>query len=165
MSLKKWFKIRRLSGLFGFWSVVLFILVFVIMIIVSPPDPNQTEMSSSEAFFIIVWAVLGSCAIGCLMYYEDYNRKIRKLQKHLNEDNLRLYFELSPSQMEDMCLRRLKVLGYVWDEAIKNYPKPFAKERAEAESAFRRAYWFFEENKCIKPTNWDPFFPQPKTQK
>ena len=154
MSLKKWFKQRRQSltmGVFftpgSFFSLIIFMRYYDIdgMIVPWP---------------MFVWGCVVAIAVFSFWKHIDVSSHIASLRKHLGVDDLHPYMELSPSAMEDLCLRRLKVLGYAWDEAIKNYPMPFAEERVKAESAFRRAYRFFVHTKCIKPTNWDPFFPK-----
>jgi len=114
-------------------------------------------------FIITVVFFAVACFAGSMWGY--YSEHTDLLQTSLGVDDLRLYVGLSPSQMEDLCLRRLKVLGSAWEEAQRNHPMPFAKERTEAERAFRGAYRRFEEHKCIKPTKWDRFFSEPETQK
>lgn len=158
MSPKNWFKEKR-------WSLVIGVIFAIITPLVwwalSDVDPMK---------YTIPWPLFGVMLPPgiCLIAFSnrcEVSSNLAKLRLHLGVDDLRLYMELSPIQMEDLCLRRLKVLGNLWEEAQRNHPVPYARERTEAENAFRSVYYFFEKYKCIKRTKWDRFFAQSETQK
>lgn len=83
---------------------------------------------------------------------------------HLDVDDIVGVYKLSPSQLEDKCLKRLSVLATELEE-IEKRTMPLDKERVDAKYKVEEAYAFFTKHGFMKPIPWQRFFTQPKTQK
>lgn len=167
MSLKKWFKIRRLSTIFlrwGFGMAILHMSAIVIFLASSKAGDN-TDFSPLEWYLVAGLSFFGFGSMIISFIHDDFDNYIKSLQSFLDVDDISQYIDLSSSEMEDMCLKRLYVLADELVQAQREHPMPLAKESMRANRWFRQAYWFFEEHECIKPTKWNRFFPQSETQK
>lgn len=158
MRLNAWFRAKKLH-LFFFWlSLALLVLGALLAYLLCPVSGYD---SAYGGFYVIMAsALLIASVIASHGLYKCYVNDLAWLKKHLGVDDLQVYVNLSASQMEDLCLKRLAVLGHAMEKAQQNHPMPVAKERLRAEDAFKSAYWFFEGHKCIHPTPWARFFSQ-----
>jgi uncharacterized MnhB-related membrane protein len=86
------------------------------------------------------------------------------IRHHLDVDDIREVYKLSPSQLEDKCLKRLIVLAVDLEE-IEKRTMPLDRERVDAKYKVEEAFAFFTKHGFMKPVPWQRFFTQPKIQK
>lgn len=112
------------------------------------------------AFFCILFYLL-TIAGDTVSALSDFLHDVRY---HLGVDNLLAIYRLSPSQLEDTCLKRLRVLATEL-EKIEKRTMPLDDERSKARLKVEQAHAFFTEYGLIKDTPWQRFFSQPEKKK
>jgi hypothetical protein len=126
----------------------------------------------SGVFYLVklqpLWAIVPGFVFFCVgvfnmpMSHEVY-RFFNLLRLHLDVKDLEPVIALSPSEFDDLCIKRLQALAVELEEVEKR-TKPFGKERLDARNKFKNAFDFFKDQGFIKG-DWDPFFPKSETQR
>lgn len=85
------------------------------------------------------------------------------LGHHLSVSNLKLIYQLSPSELEHFCLVRLQTLA---DELVEIEKRtlPLDEKRSEARAKLKGAHGFFKHHSLIKDVSWDRFFKRVESQ-
>lgn len=156
MKVKTQHRIRRTSVI----ALILFLPCFFLTLFVFVPregdTPNWVICALSVSFLVSMFSII---------FIMDYGRELSFLKEWLGAKDLTTIMDLSDTQMEQLCMQRLKELAEELVEAEKQHPMPMAQERLRTRGNLQRGYSFFVNNGFIKPTPWERFFPKPDAKK
>jgi hypothetical protein len=155
MKLKSWLAISRLALVCACTSLMPVLFFGIVMVKVQIPK-GILSMS-------IIGTMIGFCvSIFTIIYISG---KLDMLRSYFGIRDLNLVARLSPGELEDLCLKRLRELATQLQEVQAQLVPPYGNPFLVARAQLKAVHVFFTEQGFIPDTPWERFFPKPETQK